>query len=299
MAARDQLTWEENLVAAIGGSGIFLAILGGLLMGFGEGSDLTSLFATVGVMLVVVSASIWMVLLQPWKKFDDLKTAYYTGHHHDHHDDHAHDVAHAVADEHFAETGGGQHPVEALVAPPVVEAVVAEAEAPIVATPAPVAEPDDLKLIEGVGPKTEEALNALGISTFAQIGAMNAAELEEKVKAQGVRLVGSTSTWVSQAKLLAAGELTELDELKKRIKGGYLYDELTLIEGIGEKAQEALYEAKYRSFDDIAAAGPDELKQALEAAGLSMSPETWPKQAQFIVADDLSGLKAYQDSLKH
>lgn len=297
MAARDQLTWEENLVAAIGGIGITLAMLGGLLMGFGEGSDLTSLFATVGVMLVVVSASIWMVLLQPWKKFDDLKTAYYTGHHHDHHDDHAHDVAHTVADEHFAETGGGEHPAE------VVASVV---EAPIVETPAPVAEvvaevesePDDLKLIEGVGPKTEEALNALGITTFAQVVAMNAGELEEKVKAQGVRLVGSTSTWVRQAKLLVAGELTELDELKKRIKGGYLYDELTLIEGVGEKAQEALYEAKYRSFDDIAAASIDELKQALEAAGLSMSPETWSKQAQFIVNDDATGLKAYQDSLK-
>lgn len=299
MAARDQLSWEENLVAAIGGLGITLAMLGGLLMGFGEDGDLTTLFALVGVMLVVIAISIWMVLLQPWKKFDDLKTAYYTGHHHDHHDDHAHDTAHGVSDEHFVEAGGGGEAHAEAVVTPVAEAVQVATPAPVEQVPVKATSgPDDLKLIEGVGPKIEEALNALGITAFSQVAAMSASELEEKVRAKGVRLVGSTSTWVRQAKLLALGEMTAHDELKKRVKGGYLYDDLTLIEGIGDKVQTALYEAKIRNFVDIAAATPSNLKQILEVAGLSMSPETWPKQAQFIVDNDLTGLKAYQDSLR-
>lgn len=38
------------------------------------------------------------------------------------------------------------------------------------------AKPDDLKLISGIGPKLEQVLNGLGIWTFAQIEALDAAE---------------------------------------------------------------------------------------------------------------------------
>lgn len=315
MAARDQLSWEENLVAFVGGGGLLLAMAGGALVGFGSDTNLAQLLAYIGVALVVLSLALWMVLLQPWKKFDDLQTPYYTGHHHDHdeeHEDHVEHTSAAVAELAVEEE-----------TPPKVETPVAvqepPAEAPKVETkaePAPKAEPvkakepqapakeaapsdpDDLSLIEGIGPKVSEALNASGVTTFAQLAVLTPEEIEQKVKVeQKVRLVGSPSTWVRQAKLAAAGELTALDDLKKHIKSGYLYDDLTEIEGIGPKAQDALYEARIRSFDDLAAISVKDIEKALKKAKLDMNPESWPKQAQFIANDDLTGLKKYQDSL--
>ena len=97
-----------------------------------------------------------------------------------------------------------------------------------------------------------------------------------------------------QAKLAASGDTSALEDLQKRIKSGYIYDDFTQIEGIGAKARDVLHKAKIRSFEDLAATSPDQLKKVLDKAGLSMNPNTWPKQAEFIVIGDLSGLKEYQ-----
>jgi predicted flap endonuclease-1-like 5' DNA nuclease len=326
MAARDQLNWEENLVALVGGGGLLLAITGGALVGFGSDTNVARLLALAGIALVILSVALWLVLLQPWKKFDDLQTPHYTGHHdHDHDDAHEAHVEHTPAVAELAVEAETPPRVEAPVAvqEPVIEpkvdevkaeaptatpkseppkAKVPEVEAPAPpakkAAPAKPAEPDDLKLIEGIGPKVDEALNASGISTFAQLAVMTPAEVEKIVKVEHkVRIIGSVSTWVRQAKLAADGDVTALDDLKKRIKSGYLYDDLTEIEGIGPKAQDALYEARIRSFDDLAAASVKDIEKALKKAKLDMNPETWPKQAQFIADDDLTGLKKYQDTL--
>jgi predicted flap endonuclease-1-like 5' DNA nuclease len=84
---------------------------------------------------------------------------------------------------------------------------------------------DDLTLIEGVGPKSAEALKAAGVKTFAQVAKMTPEALEKAIKDQKVRLVGSTETWPMQAELAAAGKLSELESLQSRIKGGVLQDE--------------------------------------------------------------------------
>jgi predicted flap endonuclease-1-like 5' DNA nuclease len=83
---------------------------------------------------------------------------------------------------------------------------------------------DDLTLIEGIGPKSAEALKAAGIATFAQMAKLSPAELEKAVKDRKVRLVGSTETWPKQAELAAKGDLTALEALQARIKGGVLAD---------------------------------------------------------------------------
>jgi predicted flap endonuclease-1-like 5' DNA nuclease len=84
---------------------------------------------------------------------------------------------------------------------------------------------DDLTLIEGIGPKSAEALKKAGLKTFAQIAKMSPEDLEKAIKDQKVRLVGSTETWPMQAELAAAGKLSELESLQSRIKGGVLQDE--------------------------------------------------------------------------
>jgi predicted flap endonuclease-1-like 5' DNA nuclease len=329
MAARDQLNWEENLVSFVGGGGLILAMVGGALVGFGSDTDLARLLAFIGIALVILSIALWLVLLQPWKKFDDLQTPYYTGHHHDHDAEHAehtekHDApsvaelavedelpprveAPVAVQEPVAEAPKAEKPKAAPKAEPAkveepkpapkAESAKAEKPPALVKETAS-AEPDDLTLIEGIGPKVAEALNASGITTLAQLATLTPDKVEHIIKVeQKVRIVGSPATWVRQAKLAAVGDVTALDDLKKRIKSGYLYDDLTEIEGIGPKAQDALYEVRIRSFDDLAVAGLDDLKKALKKAKLDMDPETWPKQAQFIIDDDLTGLKKYQATL--
>jgi NADH-quinone oxidoreductase subunit E len=79
--------------------------------------------------------------------------------------------------------------------------VAAPAEAP--------AGPDDLKMIAGIGPVLERALNQYGITSFAQIAALRKreiAELEEKMKFPG-RI--ERDEWIKQAKALARGGAAE------------------------------------------------------------------------------------------
>jgi predicted flap endonuclease-1-like 5' DNA nuclease len=173
------------------------------------------------------------------------------------------------------------------------------AAAEVAATQAPRrAGPDDLTLIEGIGPKSAAALAATGITTFAQIARMSPRELEQVIKEHKVRLVSTTDTWPQQARLAASGDLTALEDFQKRIKGGILHDDLTQIEGIGPKAQAALYQAGIRTYQDLAQSTPDTLRQILVAAGLkTVNPETWPEQAALVVGDDLTGLRKLQDDL--
>ncbi|MCB1540731.1 MAG: cell envelope biogenesis protein TolA, partial [Rhodoblastus sp.] len=69
----------------------------------------------------------------------------------------------------------------------------------------PAAAADDLKLIKGIGPKNEAALNGLGVRRFAQIADWSADN--EKWVGQSIRFPGRIERehWVAQAKLLAAG----------------------------------------------------------------------------------------------
>lgn len=92
--------------------------------------------------------------------------------------------------------------------------------APASAAPTPGA-PDDLRRIEGIGPKVEGALHALGITTFAQLAAADPAVLEEQVRARGVRILpGAPQTWPEQAALAAKGDWEGFEKLTAALKGG-------------------------------------------------------------------------------
>lgn len=76
-------------------------------------------------------------------------------------------------------------------------------------------------------------------------------------------------------------------------------DDLTRIEGIGKKMSAALIAAGLDTFGKVAAASEDDLRAAIDAAGMRFSPSlvTWAKQASFAAQDDWDGLQAYQDTL--
>ena len=80
---------------------------------------------------------------------------------------------------------------------------------------------DDLKKIEGAGPKAAEALVAAGIDTFAKVAKTDAAKLSEILTEASSRLAHLvTDTWPKQAALAAEGKWDELKELQDRLDGG-------------------------------------------------------------------------------
>ena len=80
--------------------------------------------------------------------------------------------------------------------------------------------PDDLKLIEGIGPKIASILAAAGITTFAQLGATDVSRLREIIAQAGLTALADPATWPQQATLAAAGKLDELKVLQGQLKGG-------------------------------------------------------------------------------
>ena len=97
----------------------------------------------------------------------------------------------------------------------------APAAAPAKAKPAAAKsadKPDDLKKIEGIGPKIAETLNAAGITSFAELAKTDPAKIAEIIA--DVRGVHVPDTWPTQAQLAADGKWDELKELQDRLDGG-------------------------------------------------------------------------------
>ncbi|ADV48409.1 50S ribosomal protein L21 [Cellulophaga sp. E16_2] len=77
---------------------------------------------------------------------------------------------------------------------------------------------DDLKKVEGIGPKIAETLIAAGISTFAELAKTDAAKIGEIIA--DVRGNHVTDTWPAQAKLAAEGKWDELKKWQDELDGG-------------------------------------------------------------------------------
>ena len=100
------------------------------------------------------------------------------------------------------------------------EAAVEEAAGGAPASPPTV--PDDLKLIEGIGPKISSVLQAAGIATFAQLAKADSRQLEQILEEENPNLLrlANSNTWPEQARLAAAGQWEELEELQDQLHGG-------------------------------------------------------------------------------
>jgi predicted flap endonuclease-1-like 5' DNA nuclease len=97
---------------------------------------------------------------------------------------------------------------------------VREEEAVAVSPIAP-QQPDDLKLLEGIGPKISQLLNDNGILTFTQLANTSIDRLQAILQAGGpsFRLANPT-TWPEQARLAADGAWDELQVLQAQLIGG-------------------------------------------------------------------------------
>jgi len=80
--------------------------------------------------------------------------------------------------------------------------------------------PDDLKIIEGIGPKMEKALQAAGISTFAMLAGASETQIRAAITAAGMRFAPSVPTWAEQASYAANGDFVGLEAYQKTLVGG-------------------------------------------------------------------------------
>ena len=87
------------------------------------------------------------------------------------------------------------------------------------ATGAP-AKPDDLTVIEGIGPKISRILQEAGITTFAQLAETDVERLRSILAAAGLRYLADPASWPEQARLAAAGDRAGLQALQASLKGG-------------------------------------------------------------------------------
>ncbi len=94
---------------------------------------------------------------------------------------------------------------------------VTEAKAP----KAKATKADDLKIIEGIGPKAAEALVAAGIDTFVKLAKASAESVKEILEASTSKLSHlDPTTWAQQSKLAADGKMDELKTLQDELNGG-------------------------------------------------------------------------------
>ncbi len=81
--------------------------------------------------------------------------------------------------------------------------------------------PDDLKIIQGIGPKIEEMLNKEGICTFANLAATSPVYLSIILKKAGPRFqIQDTTSWPEQAGLAQSAKWEELAILKTSLISG-------------------------------------------------------------------------------
>ncbi len=80
---------------------------------------------------------------------------------------------------------------------------------------------NDLKLVEGIGPKLEELLKGAGIANLAVLAQTKAEDIQGIMdKEGGTYKLADPSTWQKQAKMAVEGKWDRLEEFQEFLKGG-------------------------------------------------------------------------------
>ena len=115
----------------------------------------------------------------------------------------------------LASTSLSQHEPEVHRAP----VMAGVSEMPEVETVPAVVAVDDLKIIEGIGPRINTLLHQAGILTFAQLAEADPDHLQQILLDAGLRLA-APDMWPEQAALARDGKLDELKALQEALTGG-------------------------------------------------------------------------------
>ncbi|MEE3999967.1 hypothetical protein V1T75_06415 [Tenacibaculum sp. FZY0031] len=80
---------------------------------------------------------------------------------------------------------------------------------------------NDLKIVEGIGPKIEELFHNFSINTWKLLSETSIEKCQEVLKSGGDRYrVHKPNTWPKQAKLAYEGKWQELKDWQKNLDGG-------------------------------------------------------------------------------
>jgi len=177
--------------------------------------------------------------------------------------------------------------------------------------------PNNLQIIEGIGPKMESVLNENGITTWSQLAAKTVPELQQILDKYGNRYqIIDPTIWLEQVKLAAGGKVADLIKLQK-IDGvsklenmmyqgkrsgfaKYKQDDLKIVEGIGPKIEVLLNNAGIDTWQQLSKTELSALKAILRAAGPRYrlaAPVSWSLQARLANNGEWSKLKQVQDKL--
>jgi predicted flap endonuclease-1-like 5' DNA nuclease len=88
-----------------------------------------------------------------------------------------------------------------------------------VAAISPATKRDNLKRIEGIGPRISALLQEAGVTTFAQLAVTEVSRLEQIVRGAHLEMI-DPGTWPEQARLAADGRWDALQVLQDELKGG-------------------------------------------------------------------------------
>ena len=81
--------------------------------------------------------------------------------------------------------------------------------------------PDDLKIVEGIGPKIEKLLNEAGIHTWSALAESSVDKIKEVLLNAGERYrIHDPRTWPDQARLAANGDLEKLKQYQDFLSAG-------------------------------------------------------------------------------
>jgi predicted flap endonuclease-1-like 5' DNA nuclease len=88
-----------------------------------------------------------------------------------------------------------------------------------VETPVEAVLPDDLTIIEGIGPKVRSILAQSGITTFRELSQTDLSKLQRVLEDNRLSFL-DPSSWAEQAQLAAEGKETDLKQFQLKLKGG-------------------------------------------------------------------------------
>jgi predicted flap endonuclease-1-like 5' DNA nuclease len=148
--------------------------------------------------------------------------------------------------------------------------------------------------------KSEKEKQQAKIKGKAEISTKDQQELTQKADTKDIL---TEEDQAAEKKPLAKTE--EKPPVKKAKKATNLAaktDDLTKLYGVGPSIAQSLKEIGVNSFKQLSESNADELIEKLIANGTKIinktAMESWAEQAKFADANDLDGLKAFQDELK-
>lgn len=185
--------------------------------------------------------------------------------------------------------------------------------------------PDNLQVVEGIGPKMDEVLKANGVDSWAALAAKSPADLKGILATYGDKYrIIDPSSWSDQAKLANQAKWMDLIDMQKQLDTGksgkpgltdskvekimiklkilkrWKQDDLKAVEGIGPKIESLLHDDGIKTWKQLSEAPVTRLQKILDDAGKRFklaAPGTWPKQAGLAHEGKWDELEALQDVL--